>query len=301
MPLPTIVIPCFNSAKFISQTLESSLSLSLGIDKPQIIAIDDGSTDETAKIIQRYPVRMVSQKNAGDSAARNTGLGLTETEFIIFLDHDDILEPTSIIHHITGFRQHPDAVMILGSNFLIDQSGNRCGINMLKPGRFSSRDVVMGTTPSFSQCMYRTADLKAAGGFRPEAGSCADHDINLRLLGQNREGYIHGEVVMSYRLHAAQQTKSPCKLFSKHMEILEEHLRAGGTIDNPVLLEKARKHWAFYYGQFFPGEFYRAVVHGRVSVALSILKASVMYFPHSIKGAAWHITKRLRKSSIRKS
>jgi glycosyltransferase involved in cell wall biosynthesis len=293
VPSVTIVIPCYNSERFIKETLTSALSQEG--HKPHILAVDDGSTDATAEIIKRYPVRLVSQTNAGDSAARNTGLGLVETEFVIFLDHDDILEPRAISHHIDGFRQQFDTVMMIGSNYLIDHNGQRCGVNILNPRRFSARDVVMGTTPSFSQCMYRTVDLKNLGGFRTKAGAGADHDINLRLLGRCREGYIHGNMVMSYRLHAGQQTKSPSRLFSKHLEILEEHLQTGGIINDPSLLNKARSHWAFYYGQFFPGELYRAAANAKFSVAFSIVKLSLRHFPHSIRGAASHLTNRFRK------
>jgi glycosyltransferase involved in cell wall biosynthesis len=293
----SVVIPCYNSENFIEETLKSVMAQQ-GYT-PEIIVVDDGSTDKTKEIVSRFPVKLVTQKNSGDSAARGAGLKLVETDYVIFLDHDDVLEPAAIIHHIAGFKDQPDAVMMLGSNYLIDADSKQCGLNKLEPRRFTAYDVVMGTTPSFSQCMYRTKDLVRVGGFCPEAGSCADHDLNLRLLGWNHEGYIHGKIVMSYRLHAGQQTKSLSKQFRKHMEIIQKHFKKRGLPNDQQLLRRAEIHWAFYYGQFLPGELYRALARMHFRDAISVVGASLRYFPHGIRGAVSHVMKAARRRWLR--
>jgi glycosyltransferase involved in cell wall biosynthesis len=192
---------------------------------------------------------------AGDSAARNTGLSATSSDLVLFLDHDDILLPEAIERHIAAFSslEGTDAATVFGSNHLIDYCGVRQGSNSLERRVFSWRDVVLGTTPSFSQCMYRRSALERIGGFHPQAGSSADHDLNIRLLAEGT-GLCHGEFVMSYRLHSGQQTKSPSRLYWSHMAVLDRHLGAGGVTEDSTLLEGARRHWKGYYGQYMLSE-----------------------------------------------
>src|SRR5918997_1396938 len=79
-PLMSVVIPCYNQARFLGEAIESVLTQS----HPdfEILVVDDGSTDDTSKVAARYPgVRLIRQDNRGPSAARNAGLGLSKGEY----------------------------------------------------------------------------------------------------------------------------------------------------------------------------------------------------------------------------
>src|SRR6266568_723022 len=92
----SVIIPCWNASQWIRSTLESVTGqLAEGLE---IIAIDDGSTDDTAAIIERdFPiVRLIRTTNQGASRARNQGTGVAEGEFIQYLDADDLLFPGKI-------------------------------------------------------------------------------------------------------------------------------------------------------------------------------------------------------------
>lgn len=95
MPYLTIsvIIPCFNAEPFIQETLQSVLNQ--GINGIEIIVIDDGSTDNSALIVEKqFPsVRSVRTENQGPSKARNLGTKLSKGEFIQYLDADDLLAP----------------------------------------------------------------------------------------------------------------------------------------------------------------------------------------------------------------
>lgn len=91
----SIIIPCYNVEKFIEKTLESAINQTL--KDIEIIVINDGSTDNTLSIIEKYAIKderikIVNQKNKGLSASRNVGIRLAKGEYIQHLDGDDWLE-----------------------------------------------------------------------------------------------------------------------------------------------------------------------------------------------------------------
>ena len=91
-PELTIVIPVFNAEKYISQTVESILSQTF--QDWQLVIVDDGSTDSTSAICQRYAsadprIKVVRIDNSGPSAAKNLGISLAEGSYMTFVDGDD--------------------------------------------------------------------------------------------------------------------------------------------------------------------------------------------------------------------
>lgn len=95
----SVIIPCFNCEKFIGETLDCLLNQSL--KEIQIIVVNDGSTDNSGKIIDEYAqkfsnITAVHQKNAGVSAARNNGFDLAKGKYTVFLDGDDLLSEGSL-------------------------------------------------------------------------------------------------------------------------------------------------------------------------------------------------------------
>jgi GT2 family glycosyltransferase len=96
-PLVSILIPAFNQQEFIEQTLCSAIEQTW--HRTEIIVVDDGSTDETARIAQRFAsgrVLVVTQPHAGAATARNTALSLCQGDYVQFLDADDLLAPDKI-------------------------------------------------------------------------------------------------------------------------------------------------------------------------------------------------------------
>ncbi len=92
-PLVSIIIPCFNYGRYLRDAIESVISQ--GYPHKEIIVVDDGSSDETKQIAEKYQdVKYVYQDNQGLSAARNTGIKNSRGDFLVFLDADDL----SLIH-----------------------------------------------------------------------------------------------------------------------------------------------------------------------------------------------------------
>ena len=96
MKLLTFTVPCFNSAAYMEKCIESLLP---GGEDVEILIVDDGSTDDTAAIADRYEkqyptiVKAIHKENGGVSTARNTGLEIAVGDYITFVDSDDYIEP----------------------------------------------------------------------------------------------------------------------------------------------------------------------------------------------------------------
>jgi glycosyltransferase involved in cell wall biosynthesis len=89
MPKVSVIIPTYNRAAFVGKAVESVLNQTF--KDYEVIVVDDGSTDDTCSVLAQYRnrIRYLHQKNAGVSAARNTGVKLAASEWIAFLDSDD--------------------------------------------------------------------------------------------------------------------------------------------------------------------------------------------------------------------
>ncbi|HDX6328340.1 TPA: glycosyltransferase family 2 protein, partial [Campylobacter fetus] len=113
----SVIIPCFNARDYINECLESLLNQSL--KEIEIIAINDGSSDDTIKILNEFANTdnrfiIIDQKNNGASAARNAGIEASSGEFIMFLDSDDFLSSNGILNKLYNIALNLDADIVFG-------------------------------------------------------------------------------------------------------------------------------------------------------------------------------------------
>lgn len=98
-PKVSVVIPLYNTEDYVGEALRSVLDQTLS--QTEIIVVNDGSTDDSAAVVEELAardgrLRLIHQANAGQAAARNAGLGIARGEFIYFMDSDDVLEPDTL-------------------------------------------------------------------------------------------------------------------------------------------------------------------------------------------------------------
>jgi glycosyltransferase involved in cell wall biosynthesis len=113
-PLISVVIPVWNCAQYVAQAIESVLAQ---LYQPvELVVVDDGSTDGSAAVIERYTpaVRYHYQANAGLSAARNTGIRLSAGSYVAFLDSDDLWLPAKLDRQMTHMRADPAPDLVFG-------------------------------------------------------------------------------------------------------------------------------------------------------------------------------------------
>lgn len=109
--LVSVIIPCYNAARYLGYTIESVLAQTHGAI--ELILVNDGSTDDTQKIIQQYRdnrIRYFYQSNKGQSAASNKGLSEARGAYIKFLDADDLINPEHIAQQLKVLEGNEEAV-----------------------------------------------------------------------------------------------------------------------------------------------------------------------------------------------
>lgn len=129
-PLASIVVPAFNVASTIAETLKALLSQDYA--NFEIVVVDDGSTDQTRQVIANFEndmrLRVVCQRNRGLAGARNSGIRAAKGLAIGFCDADDIWAPEKLRTHMEHLWSQPDVGVSYSGSVLIDDQGNDLGL-----------------------------------------------------------------------------------------------------------------------------------------------------------------------------
>ncbi len=158
----SVVIPCFNQAKYLPETVQSVLD-STHPDL-EILIVNDGSTDETEKVAknlaEKYPnVRYLFQENAGPSKARNHGIRESAGDYILPLDGDDLISKDYIHEAFKILRDQKDVKVIYCE---AEKFGDKNETWTLKP---FSLDLLARDNMIFVSGIYRKSDWEACGGY----------------------------------------------------------------------------------------------------------------------------------------
>ena len=193
-------MPCFNSADFVAESIESILSQTF--TDFELILIDDGSTDATLGILKQYAAKdnrivVIEKEHTGSADSRNWGIRASQGGWIAILDSDDIALPTRLEQQLAYVSKKPELVM-LGSDFIPMGSS----VYIIKKHHYPSKhyDLVKRlqrsmSFPPHSSFIYRTEIVKRIGGFNPRYVPSEDTDLYLRLAEQGRIAYMNKPLV----------------------------------------------------------------------------------------------------------
>lgn len=177
----TVVIPCHNVEALVASAVDSALAQDQ--TDLEVIAVDDGSTDGTLRILEGYAqahpdrVRVIRQANLGAGAARNAGMQAGTGEWLQFLDADDV-----ILHDKIGgqLAVAGDADVVVGDYEQLMPDGLLLSVEALhgQPWMALIR-TRMGTT---SANLWKRGTLEAVGGWNEQQASSQDYELLFRLL-----------------------------------------------------------------------------------------------------------------------
>jgi glycosyltransferase involved in cell wall biosynthesis len=220
-----VIIPCYNSSKYIQKTIESVLNQDY--ENLEVIAIDDGSTDETRKVLERYlpKIRILSHTNnanLGEAASVILGITQSKADLIAFLDHDDIWYPNKVKEQVKIFQKCSDVGLVYTNGYVIDESDNI--LYKLFPDDFQEENIpgkiLLKCYIRTSSCvMLKREIFEQIGSF--QTGICiVDHDIWVRMSEVAKFHYIP-DVLTAYRKHRY-QTSLKRKMWEDGIIILKE-------------------------------------------------------------------------------
>ena len=231
-PLVSVVLPVFNGGEKLDTALQSLLRQTH--ERLEIIALDDGSTDDTLQRLHRAQradsrIVVVSRENKGLIATLNEGLDLTQGDLIARMDADDIAYPERIARQVATFRENP-GLAACGT-----------GIHALSKGRLNrSRDDAIFETGDlrilslfFTLFIHPTAmfDRRVVGAalrYDPAYPLAEDFDLFRRITARHPVKMINTPL-LAYRLHEdSMSTRHKAAMRATHLRIVAENLGTDG-------------------------------------------------------------------------
>ncbi len=224
-PIVSIVVPAFNAARFLQTTLKSVCAQTMS--DWECIVVDDGSHDDTVDSVRELiaadgRLKLVRQSNRGVSAARNHGYRLADprSEFVTFMDGDDLWLPDTLSILTAELRQHPAAVGVHGLAQVVDAQGaclpdqdftsrgrERLGmregrISVLPEEAATRFDALLWTNTIYPPglLLTRRACYEKTGLFDPALTLIEDWDMVVRLSRHGELRFVN-KVVLHYRRH----------------------------------------------------------------------------------------------------
>lgn len=179
MPIVSVVIPAYNAERTLADTVESVLAQTL--DDVETLIVNDGSTDGTAALANRFggPVRCLSTANGGVSTARNVGIGAARGRYVAFLDADDQWETQKLQRQVELLEADPDiGVAYTGIRRVDDEQQTVGSVPAVAFPDLCRALLLYSGVVNISSSVVRRS---LAPMFDPRFSQCADWDFFLRL------------------------------------------------------------------------------------------------------------------------
>ncbi|MTH17540.1 glycosyltransferase [Flavobacterium sp. LC2016-01] len=227
--LISIVIPCYNDVQYIRQSVNSALNQTY--PNKEIIIVDDGSNDETKKVLKTIEpkiTKLITQENKGQSTARNVGIREAKGEYILVLDSDDFFEP-SFCDKATVLFSVDNLVKIVTcfTNRIFENNKT----DIFKP-RGGKIDAFLLNNCAMGSSMFRKSDWEKVSGYNEEMRrGFEDWEFYIRLLKEEGVAYVIPEPLFNYRVKENSTTTKANKIkytllreiYLKHKDLYISH------------------------------------------------------------------------------
>lgn len=260
-PVVSVVMPLYNGERYLREAVESVLAQTFA--DFELIAIDDASTDGTARLMESYDdprIRLLrNEANLGLVGTLNRGLGAAAGAYVARMDQDDVSLPERFAKQVAFMDSHPEVAACGTWARHIDAEGRLMGDIRKAVGRQMDYEFWRPSPLFHSSAMIRVSQLGPMR-YDPEAYWCEDYDLWLRLRREHRLDNLP-EFLLLYRIHGdsmsmanmERQMRATHKVFRRHvgLDITFEEFRGliGFSRDlNPVRLALLRRRLAAAIG-----------------------------------------------------
>jgi len=302
-PLVSVIIPTYNRAKFITEAIDSVLTQAF--QNFEIIIIDDGSTDDTRKILLTYlrekpdKIRYIYQENRGPAAARNTGIKAARGRYIAFLDSDDLWLPRKLETQISVMEQDSSLGFTCSQVYHIYDGTSHLEPELSSPNlpfkEFLLYDKPLIFTPTV---IVRKECFNKVGTFDEQLKTAEDTHMWLRLADMYRWRIIldplaivrrHGSNLIYNKLLARQceaKMYKRLRLIAHDSPEIRKIIRKKYILSLYSLAENYR--WSHRYKQAFLTYLY-VILHDPL-LGFRFKKVKKLYIKCLASGGLWLIT-----------
>ncbi|MBW4440442.1 MAG: glycosyltransferase family 2 protein [Plectolyngbya sp. WJT66-NPBG17] len=288
-PLVSVIIPAYNATAFVCDTLDSVIAQTY--PRVEIIVVDDGSQDETAKIVQSYCdhvsfIQLIQQENAGVAAARNRAIEAAQGEYIAPIDADDVWLPQKLEKQVECFVRSLGSVGLVYSwSVDVDEqnevTGGFCAWTV--NGDAYIPMIYTNFLGNASSPLIRRECFEQVGGYNTElkalnAQGCEDWELYLRIA-ERYQVRVIPELLVRYRQSANSMSTNP-ETMRRSFELTMQDVQQR----HPEIPAKMF-HWATSH--YYCGLAERSLGRGEVSKRSLICskRFSLIIFLFSIQGA----------------
>ena len=300
MPLVSVVIPCHNYGRFLSDAINSVLAQTH--PDIELIVVDYESTDETEQIAAEYPeVRYLRRPDTGYAAARNDGLRACAGEFVLFLDADDRLLPDAVKSSVSCLQTHQDCAFAYGHIRYFDASGPAPHRGAGPAGCLDDDDPYAWMLRTNSplrisgSVLYRRRLLEAAGGYADALRLAEDVDLHMRLA-RAHPICCNDTTVLEVRLHGAHTSRrwriglaSAIAAQKRQRPYVDEHPKYSD--DYRSGLRAARSYWGGHLAE----ETISLAAAGEAGGAIRNALALARFHPAGLTDVARFVVQRLQQ------
>lgn len=208
IPTLSVVMPVYNGERYIAEAIASVLAQTHA--DLELIVVDDGSTDGTARILTEIVgrdsrVRVITQANQGQAGALNRGLAEATTEWVAIHDHDDVSLPRRLERQLNFLSTHPE-IRVLGTHAVeIDHAGREIGRLRFGPSSIADFSIARDRGdlffPPHPSVMFHRPTILALGGYDSAFGSAVDVELWSRVADHHPVVTLP-EALIHYRIHA---------------------------------------------------------------------------------------------------
>jgi glycosyltransferase involved in cell wall biosynthesis len=233
-PLVSVVIPAWNSERTLAETLQSVVAQTFS--RLDIVVVDDGSTDDTANIVNRFRqsdprIRLAQQPRSGVASARNKGISLSRGSYVAPIDADDVWAPQKIEKQLEAFFKAPPSVgLVYTWTREIDETGKPLGsMTPEDEGDVFLRLMLVNMVGHGSGPLIRRECFEQVGAYNTNffpngAQGCEDWDLYLRIARKFDFALVR-EVLVDYRVSGNSMSQR-LEEMRRSFQIMQENVRA---------------------------------------------------------------------------
>lgn len=248
-PKVSVIIPAYNSDRFIRETIDSVLNQTYR--DFELIVVDDGSSDRTADIISSYKDRLIyiRKENEGISTARNRGIEIARGEYLAFIDHDDIWFPEFLEEVVAELDKNKEARLCFANTYVMDgeKKRTRTLFDICPPHKgMVFEKLVKGNFIPVITTVIRREVFEEVGLFDPRYRIAEDWDIFLKISKRYPITFIDRPLA-EYRIHEASFSRQRDLMLTEFIDIIGKYISSVDKRTSRVL-ETIRRRAQFDLG-----------------------------------------------------